>query len=37
MSKTAKEACDVLEITHEGTKTVKNSKLQMSTARIEKN
>lgn len=32
---TAKEVWDILEITHEGTKTIKNSKLQMLTARFE--
>lgn len=32
---TAKEVWDILEITHEGTKTIKNSKLHMLTARFE--
>ena len=33
--KIAKEAWDILEVTHEGTKTVKNSKLQTSAYRFE--
>ncbi|XP_022866044.1 uncharacterized protein LOC111385848 [Olea europaea var. sylvestris] len=35
MCETAKEVWDILETTHEGTKTVKNSKLQMLTSRFE--
>ncbi|XP_022859009.1 uncharacterized protein LOC111379803 [Olea europaea var. sylvestris] len=35
MCETTKEAWDILETTHEGTKTVKNSKLQMLTSRFE--
>ncbi|XP_022853916.1 uncharacterized protein LOC111375345, partial [Olea europaea var. sylvestris] len=36
MCETAKEVWDILETTHGGTKTVKNSKLQMLTSRFEK-
>lgn len=35
MCETAKEVWDILETTHEGTKIVKNSKLQMLTTRFE--
>lgn len=35
MCETAKEVWDILETTHEGTKTVKNSKLQMLASRFE--
>ncbi|XP_022883408.1 uncharacterized protein LOC111400215 [Olea europaea var. sylvestris] len=35
MCETIKEVWDILETTHEGTKTVKNSKLQMLTSRFE--
>jgi hypothetical protein len=31
-----KEACDILEVLHEGTKTVKTSKLQMLASKFEK-
>ncbi|GMH31502.1 hypothetical protein Nepgr_033345 [Nepenthes gracilis] len=36
MCETSKDTCDILEITHEGTKLVKNLKLQMLTTRFEK-
>ncbi|XP_022891807.1 girdin-like [Olea europaea var. sylvestris] len=35
MCETAKEAWDILETTHEGTKIIKNSKLQMLTSKFE--
>ncbi|XP_022897819.1 uncharacterized protein LOC111411529 [Olea europaea var. sylvestris] len=35
MCETVKEVWDILETTHEGTKTVKNSKLQMLASRFE--
>lgn len=35
MCEIANEAWDILEVTHEGTKTVKNSKLQLLTSRFE--
>lgn len=36
MCETAKEVWDILEVTHEGVTTVKNSKLQIFTSRFEK-
>jgi hypothetical protein len=31
----SQKACDILEVTHEGTKSVKNSKLQILTSKFE--